>query len=146
MILKIFKGVWFLSLIGLLASLLLVYASMQETVVVQEEGINQVILTKDTFFYIVLALMVIVNVMVFPVKKLFLKNEPFRTWVHGLLIAINIFFIVGLSLINSFNSGERFDFSRIGFVVYGSVGLIVIWAFAWPAYQLYKRFTPKSAI
>lgn len=146
MILKIFRSVWFLSLLGVLATLLLVYASVQETVVVQEEGIRQVILTRDVFFYVALAIMIVVNAMVFLVKKFYLKDEAFRSWFHGLLITFNIFFVVALSLISSFNSGERFDFSRIGFVVYGSVALMVAWAVAWPVAHFYRRFSSKSTV
>jgi hypothetical protein len=146
MILKIFRSVWFMSLMGLLASLLLVYASLPETVVVQEEGVQQVRLTRDTFFYIALAAITIINAMVYLIKKFYLKDETFRSWFHGLVITINLFFIVALSLVNSFNSGERFDFSRIGFVVYGSMALIVIWAFAWPVLHFYRRLSSKSTV
>jgi cell shape-determining protein MreD len=146
MILKIFRSLWFVSLLAVLASLLLVYASLQQTVVVQEEGIHQVRLTRDVFFYTVLAALTLINAMVYLIKKFYLKDETFRSWFHGLIITINIFFIVALSLISSFNSGERFDFSRIGFVVYGSVALIVIWAFAWPVLHFYRRLSSKSTV
>jgi hypothetical protein len=146
MILKIFRSVWFLSLLGVFAVLMLVYASLPDPVVVQEEGVSQTHLGKDVFFYVALATITIVNAMVFLIKKFYLKDESFRSWFHGQLITFNIFFVVALSLINSFNSGERFDFSRIGFVVYGSVALIVIWAIAWPIVHFYRRFASKSAV
>jgi uncharacterized membrane protein len=146
MILKIFKSLWFLSMLALLAALLYIYASLPESVVVQEDGPAMVTLSRDSFFYIVLAFIILVNVLVYVVKKFFLREESLRAWFHGLIITINIFFMVALFLINSYNSGERFDYSGIGFVVYGSVALVIGWAAAWPIYQLFKRLSPKSSV
>lgn len=146
MILKIFKSIWFLSVVGLLTSMMLVYASLGETVVIQENGLERLILPRESFFYIVLILSAVINMTVYLIKKFFFENEDFRSWYHGLIITINLFLVVSLFLINAFNSGERFDFSRIAFVVYGSVGLIVVWAVAWPVIQVFRRFSSKSAI
>jgi len=146
MILKIFKGVWFVSVIGLLTTMMLVYASLGETVVIQEDGLDRVTLPRESFFYTVLILSAVVNVTVYLIKRFYLKNEDFRAWYHGLVITINLFLVVSLFLINAFNSGERFDFAGIAFVVYGSVGLIVAWALAWPVIKVFKRFSAKSTI
>lgn len=146
MILKIFKSLWFLSLLALLAALLYVYASLPESVVVQEDGPAIVTLSRDTFFYIVLAFITLINVLVYAVKRFFQRDESLRAWFHGLIITINIFFIIGLFLISSYNSGERFRFERIGFVIYGSVALVMVWAAAWPLYQVFKRSSSKSHV
>lgn len=146
MILKIFKSLWFLSLLALLAALLYVYASLPESVVVQEDGPAIVTLSRDMFFYIVLAFITLINVLVYAVKRFFRREESLRAWFHGLIITINIFFIIGLFLISSYNSGERFRFERIGFVIYGSVALVMVWAAAWPLYQVFKRSSSKSHV
>lgn len=146
MILKIFKSFWFLSLLALLAALLYVYASLPESVVVQEDGPAIVTLSRDMFFYIVLAFITLINVLVYAVKRFFRREESLRAWFHGLIITINIFFIIGLFLISSYNSGERFRFERIGFVIYGSVALVMVWAAAWPLYQVFKRSSSKSHV
>lgn len=146
MILKIFKSLWFLSLLALLAALLYVYASLPETVVVQEDGPAIVTLSRDTFFYIVLAFITLINVLVYAVKRFFRRDESLRAWFHGLIITVNIFFIIGLFLISSYNSGERFRFESIGFVIYGSVALVLAWAVAWPLYLIFKRSTSKSHV
>jgi hypothetical protein len=135
-----------MSLLGLLTTMMLVYASLGETVVIQENGLDRVTLSRESFFYIVLALSVIVNMTVYIIKLFFLKNEDFRSWYHGLVVTINLFFVISLFLINAFNSGERFDFSRIAFVVYSSVVLIVAWALAWPVIQVFRRFSAKSTV
>lgn len=137
---------WFLSLLGLLTTLMLVYASLGEIVVIQENGLDRVTLSRESFFYIALILSAVVNTTVYLIKLFYLKNEDFRAWHYGLVITINLFFVVSLSLINAFNSGERFDFSRIAFVVYGSVGLVVAWLLAWPVIYVFKRFSVKSTV
>jgi hypothetical protein len=147
MILKIFKSLWFLSLIALLASLLYVYAWFSDVpVVVLEDGLERVELSRESFFYIILGFATLVNSMVYLIKVLRSKDEALRSWFHGLVITINLFTMVGIFLINAFNSGERFDFARIGFAVYGSLMLVVLWAVAWPVFQLYKKFTIKSSV
>jgi hypothetical protein len=146
MILKIFRSVWFLSAVLVLMVLLYVYASLPQSVVIQQDGVKQAMLSRDAFFYVALGFVTLINSMVYLIRKVFLRQEAFRTWFHGLIIAMNGFFIVCLFLINSFNSGENFDFSRIGFVVYASIGLIIAWALAWPAYLLLGRTTIKSVV
>ncbi len=142
MMFKLFRAVWFFSLLGLLGALLYVYADLPENVIVRQEGIETVLLERDIFFYIVLGLVTIVNVLVFIVSAFFKQEQSFKAWFSGLIVTLNLFFIVGLFLINAYNSDERFDFSRIGFVIYGSVGLIVIWAISWP---FIKFFTNKKS-
>jgi hypothetical protein len=84
--------------------------------------------------------------MVYLVSKFYRANEDLRAWFHGLLITINLFFVITMSLIGVYNSAEKFDYSRIGFVIYGSVGLILVWALAWPAYLLYQKFFIKPVV
>ena len=67
MILKIFKAVWFLSLMAWLALFLYVYASLPEDVLVREVE-NKVILSREVIFYLFLAAIVLVNGLVFIVN------------------------------------------------------------------------------
>lgn len=142
MMFKIFRAVWFFSLIGVLSALLYVYADLPENVIVQQEGIRTVLLGRDIFFYIVLGLLTVTNALVYVVASLYKHDPTFKAWFYGLIITLNLFFVVGLFLVNAYNSDERFDFSRIGFVIYGSVGLMVLWAISWPAV---KYFDNKNA-
>jgi predicted permease len=84
--------------------------------------------------------------MVYLFSKKLAPKEDFRTWLHGLVITLNIFFIIGMSFISLYNSTERFDFSRIGFIIYGSVGLVAAWALSWPVYLTVKRLTAKQPV
>lgn len=144
MILKVFKAVWFLSLLGVLANLMYVYAGLPEQVSVAEnEGATSYVMNKEALFYSALAFIGILNLLVFLFSKSITPSESFRTWLHGLVITLNIFFVVGFSFIGLYNSAEHFDYSRIGPILYGSVILIALWAIAWPIYSIGKRVFAK---
>lgn len=146
MVLKIFKAVWFLSMLATLAVLLLNYASLPQDVVVQEDGISQVSINKEAFFYLCMGLLALINVLVFIMNKLYFKQTDFRTWFYGLVITFNIFFIISISLINVYNSSEKFNYNNIAFAVYGSLVLLMGWTVAWPIYLIYLNFFPKQSI
>lgn len=135
---------WFLSLLGVLANLMYVYAGLPEQVNVAEEGgATTYVLDKETLFYFALTFVAVLNLLVYLFSKSLTPNEGFRTWLHGLVITLNIFFVVGFSFIGLYNSAERFDYERIGPIIYGSVILVVLWAVAWPVYATGRRIFTK---
>ncbi len=146
MVLKIFKAVWFLSMLATLVVLLLNYASLPEEVAVQENGVSQVSINKEAFFYLCMGLLALINVLVFIMNKLYARQTDFRTWFYGLVITFNIFFIISISLINVYNSSEKFNYNNIAFAVYGSLVLLIGWTLAWPVYVIYLKLFPKQSI
>ncbi|HOX82789.1 MAG TPA: hypothetical protein PLS08_07150 [Chryseolinea sp.] len=146
MVLKIFKAFWFLSMLTTLAILLINYISLPETVAIQENGVSQVAVGKELFFYLAMALLGFINLLVFIIAKLYAKQTDFRTWFYGLIITFNIFFIIATSFLNVYNSSEKYNYNNIAFAVYGSLALIITWAVAWPIYSVYIKFFPKQSI
>ncbi len=146
MALKLLKGIWFVSMVVALGTLLYVYAGLPQDVVVQSEGGNNVSISNEAFFYVVMMFLAISNVMVFVTGKLFQREEDFKTWFYGLIATLNIFFVIALVYISQFNSNERFDYGRIAFLSYGSVGLIVLWAALWPGYLIFRRLRSKPTV
>jgi hypothetical protein len=146
MTLKLFKAGWFLSMLAVLANLLYVYASLPEQVSLGEQGLEVYSVGREAFFYAAMILIGIGNLIVYLFSKKLTPDEEFRTWVHGLVITINIFFIVGMSFITLYNSAERYDFERIKLIIYSSVGLVVLWAIGWPIYLLGKKLMSKQAV
>lgn len=141
MVLKIFKGVWFFSLLGLLITFFYVYAGLPETVNLWEEGVS---ISRNGLFYLSIVLMALVNVMVFMARNLIGKqNEGFNIWFYGLIISINVFFIASLGLLNVFNGGDRYDYSRMAPAIYGSLILICVWIISWPVYLLSQKILAK---
>jgi nitrate reductase NapE component len=143
MIVKVFSAVRFLSMVAVFANLLYVYASLPEQVVVLEEGIESISIGRDSLFYSAMMLIALVNVVAYLFSKKIAPSEEFRTWIHGLVITLNIFFIISMSFIGVYNSSEKYDFSSIGFIIYGSVGLVALWAVSLPVYIIGKKILAK---
>ncbi len=146
MILKIFKAVWFLSLLATLAVFMYVYASLPEQVRISV-GANDLLLSREAIFYLVLAITALFNMMVFVFVRLYAKGaDAFLTWFFGLIISTNLFFIILLGFINLYNSNERFDYERLGVLIYGSLGLVVLWTASWPVVVLVRKFLAQKPV
>lgn len=146
MVLKLLKAVWFLSMVVTLGALLYVYASLPQEVLVQDDTETKVAISNELFFYLAMVLIAISNALVFVMAKVFKTNEDLRAWFFGLIITLNIFFIIGMNYISLYNSEEKFDYDRIAVIIYGSLGLIILWTVAWPVYAIFKRSSLKSLI
>ncbi len=146
MALKLLKGVWFLSMFVALTVLLYSYAGLPQTVVVQEQDGSPVSVSNDAFFYIIMSLLVITNVLTYIMTKLLKEAKDFRAWFYGLIATINLFFITGMNMISLYNSGERFAYGRIEFIIYASLGFVIVWASLWPVFALFKRLKAKPSI
>ena len=144
MTLKLFRAVWFLSVLVVLANLLYVYASLPDLVIVQED--DPVSVNREWLFYVLMAAIVMVNVLVYFVRMMYLDAEDLRAWFHGFIITINIFLIISMHALNVYNGREIFDHSRVEFFITGSLGLIILWAAFWPLYLLFQKFVVKQAV
>jgi hypothetical protein len=140
MILKIFKVIWFFSLLAVSATLFYVYASLPE-VVVMGEGEGDMTIPRENFFYTILVMMALFNLLVFVLRRLYPVDEEwnFVAWFYGLVILFNLFFLVTLSFTSLINSGERFDYPRIGTIIYGTLLLLSAWSLVWPVYLAVRR-------
>jgi hypothetical protein len=145
MILKIFKAVWFLSLMGWLLLFLYVYASLPEDVLLRPEG-SQVLISREALFYVFLIIVSVLNAMVFIMSRLFKGQEGFLSWFYGLTICLNFFFVIVLNFLNLMNSSEKFDYTHVGYIIYGSLGLFVFWAIAWPVYSFFRKIFNKEVV
>jgi len=146
MALKIIKGVWFLSLMAFLGAFMYIYASLPENVLLME-GDAPIEVSRGTIFYGFLAIVGITNVLVFLVSRLFPADQnQFKTWFYGLVITLNLFFIVTLAFINLYNSSEKFDYSNIGYIIYGSISLVAVWLMSWPIYTVLRKKFSKQLV
>jgi hypothetical protein len=146
MTLKIFKVTWVFSLLAVLVVFMYVYASLPENVVVNENT-GTTTLSRETLFYIMLAVISIANALVFPVSRIYTEKEnDFKSWVYGLIACANLFFVTGLSFISLYNSNEKYDFGRLGVIIYGSVGLLLVWGTSWPVFRIVHKFISKQPV
>lgn len=144
MTLKLFRAVWFLSVLVVLANLLYVYASLPEQVAVQEQEGGSV--SREWLFYIVMIAIALINVLVYFFRLMYQDAENLRSWFHGLIITINIFIIIAMQAVNVYNSHDMFDQSRVGGYVVGSLGLVILWAAFWPVYRGIQKFVLKQTV
>ena len=145
MINTVFKGVWFFSLIGLLAVFFYVYASLPESVIVYGE-LETTRVSKELLFYLSIGVIAIWNVLVYLIPSLMKPSSQFMVWICGLIICLNLFFVMTISYINVFNSNERYNYASIGFVIYGSLTLLALWSISWPFYLIFKKFMRKEQV
>jgi hypothetical protein len=143
--LKMFKAMWFLSVVVVLANLLFVYANLPEQIIVMDDPGNQV-LSKEWLFYSIMIAILLINVMVYLFKRMFPDAEPLRAWFHGLVITINIFIIIAMQALNVYNGFEKYDHNRMEIFISGSLGLVIVWSLIWPLYLLYQKFFFKQAV
>lgn len=143
MALKLFRVVWFVSVVFAVANLLYIYAGWPADVTVQEQGDA---VSREILFYGVLAGIVLINVLVYVFKRFYPQGQDLRAWFHGLLITVNIFIVVSLWSLSVYNSLDRFDEGIVSGYLLGSVGLIVIWAAAWPLYLIWQKIFLKPTV
>ncbi len=143
MIIKVFKAVWFLSLVATLAIFLYIYASLPADIQLGENSS----VTRDTLFYATLGILSVFNALVFAFSKLYNSQAGFfRVWFYGLMTFFNLFLIVSLQFINVYNSQEKYNYDSLGFVIYGSLGMVVLWSSLWPFYSISQRILNKEGI
>jgi hypothetical protein len=143
MIVKIFSALRFLSMLAVLGNLLYVYASLPEQVVVLEQGIESLSVGRETLFYAAMITITLVNATVYLFSKKLAPSEDFMTWLNGLIMVLNIFFIIAMSFIAIYNSSEKYNYESIGFIIYASFGLVVLWTIGWPVYLLGRKLLAK---
>ncbi|MBL6449117.1 hypothetical protein JMN32_22590 [Fulvivirga sp. 29W222] len=135
---RLVKAFWFLSLIVGLAVLLYTYAGLPEQVAYEiETGGGMSYMSRETFFYLSLAVLVVANFSLYTVSRsLRYRKESLNAlmtnWQLSLAGVLNFFFIVIWNFISLVNSGENFDYDNFGYMIYVALGLIVIWVIALP--------------
>lgn len=139
MVLKIFKAVWFFSLLGLLAVFLYVYAGFGETVMFSAG--EEMTISRNALFYSTLLLTAFINSLVFIAARL-VAHQNFKAWFYGLVVTINFFLLTTLGFLSVINAPDQFEYSRMGPTLYASVILIAVWLISWPVYSLFQK---KSA-
>jgi hypothetical protein len=143
MILKIFKGVWFFSLLALLVVFFYVYAGLPEEVVILESA-ESISLSRNGFFYTAVILFAMINALVFVVNKLLSDgDQAFSSWFYGLIVTFNFFFLTTLGFLHVFNGADRYNFDNMGPIMYLSLILLCAWMMSWPVIVLYKKIATK---
>lgn len=134
---KITNAIRIISIIVLAVVFFISYAGLPEQVLLllDMEGNPAQYLDKDYYFYGVLTLLIITNVLIYVLAIMLNKStkpltQVMSKYVMALPITTNIFFSVSLTFIAILNGQENFDYSSFAPFIYLSEGLFVIWAIA----------------
>ncbi|MFN3840254.1 MAG: hypothetical protein ACK4RF_06060 [Cyclobacteriaceae bacterium] len=146
MILKIFKALWFLSMLAVLANLLYVYAGWPEEVAVYEDQLDIFYISREALFYGTMLALGVINLLVYMFPGALIPNENFRVWVHALVMSLNIFFLISISFVGLYNSSEKFDFGRIGWIIYSSIVLLILTMVSWPLVWIFRKILSKPVV
>jgi hypothetical protein len=144
MILKIFKVVWFVSLLAMTGVFVYCYASWPQLVNFNEMD-GAAALDKGVVFYACLGLAAIFNALIFVITRMKF-SEAFATWYYGLVTAFHSFLVSGFIFITIFNSLEKYDYTMVGPTLYASIIILMLWSAAWPIYILYGRLSTQAKI
>ena len=134
------------SIIVFLVTLLIVYAFLPDPIGIlfNENGLAIYEMSKDTFFYSVLFLFVISQIILILFKrgvmfKMKLKFSKIITWFQGFHLSVNLFIILMLAFIGLANNAVDYTFSSIQFISYLAPLLVIAWLVTLPIFLLLKK-------
>lgn len=142
MTVKILKGVWFFSVLGLLGMFFYVYAGLPELVTLWDDP-EQITISRNGLFYTLILSIGLLNATVYLVRQLFGNNPGFVAWFFGMMATINLFIIAVLGFVHVFNGGDRYDYTRMAPAIYGSLILAGVWLISWPVIKIFQKFSTK---
>lgn len=134
---KIFKVIWFVSLLAIMGVLVYSYASWPEAVYLNDAN-PPLSIGKGILFYSVIGLLAIFNMFAFVFPRLKYSNT-FMAWYFGMLVCLHFFLISGITFITTFNSMEDYNYANLGPLLYGSFGMLAVWLLAGPIVALFAR-------
>ena len=137
---RILKMIWFLSFMGVTAVLFYVYSALPDMVAYSgDEATTFEYLAQELFFYFFLIVIALTNIMLYAVSaRKWIKTSSSQkinrltSWKFGLGVVVNIFLVISMVFISIFNSGEKFDYSNFGYLVYFSLALVILWVISLP--------------
>lgn len=140
---RLIKALWFTTLVATFTFLLFVYAGFHE---------DQLIFLNDTmggidrevFFFAALSIVMLSNFTFYILQWRMRKQDTeivefVKGWLMGLAASFNFFLIVTLSFLQVFNGGENFDYANIGYLIFLSLGIIVLCVLTLPAYIIKEK-------
>lgn len=141
---RLVKFTWFITTLLFLVVLLWEYSYLPQTVEVLGGAERETYgtLSRENFFYIVLAVFAFSNAMLFALRKLILMNidqkekresagkvslkKDISDWLLGFAGSLNVFLILALIYIGFYNNPSGVNFSHYSPLVYGGPVLMLI--------------------
>ena len=140
---RLVKAFWFVTLLTSLSVMLYVYAALPE-IITFDLFANGSTFDREIYFYVALAILSLSNFSFYALSRhMKYKTESINTiminWQLSLAGILNFFYIVAMLFLFLINSGEDFNYNNFGYLVFVSLGLVVIWVFVLPVLLIRNR-------
>ncbi len=154
---RFIKLFWFLSMLGFLVGILLIYANLPEEVDVTfgSQSISVELLSRNAFFYAMIAIVALSNGLLLALARaVSLTKTPelagtdvsdkalFKTrivnWLGSYSIILNIFYIIGIFFVGFHNDPQYVAPKSYDILAYGSILLLIGWLI-WLPFIIFKR-------
>lgn len=138
---RLLKFISFLSFAIVVFVLFWVYAGLPDMVAYAGDNFsNFEYLDKDFFFNFYMIIIGVFNITIYFLALRFAKRKNISKrkgnklagWFYGLSFVINLFLIFSMMFLSILNSGEKFDYSNFGYLVYFTLGMVILWILSLP--------------
>lgn len=144
---KVLKFFTTFSILIFLVAVLVVYAFLPDPsgLLFNSDGGSIVEVSKNTFFYSILFIFVIIQILyiVFNQTTLIRKegshNKKISTWIQGMILSINLFIILMIVYIGLANNAVDYSFKSIRFIAFVAPSIVILWLLTLPFFL----FIPK---
>ena len=144
---KVLKFFTIVSILIFLMAVLVVYAFLPDPsgLLFNSDGGSIVEASKNTFFYSILFIFVIIQILyiVFNQTTLIRKegshNKLISTWIQGMILSINLFIILMIVFIGLANNSVDYSFKSIRFIAFVAPSIVILWLLTLPFFL----FIPK---
>lgn len=156
---RFIKLFWFLSMLGFLVAILLVYANLPEEVDVTlgSSSISEVLLSRNAFFYSMIALIVVSNGVLLALANVITLTKSAKNrhsagdlgqplfksrivnWLGSFSTILNIFYIIGVFFVGFHNDPQYVAPKSYSILVYASLIFIAAWIIWLPFIILRKN-------
>ncbi len=150
---KLLRSFTTLSIILFLIALLVVYAFLPGTVGIlfSDTGKPVMDIGRNTFFYSSLGIFLIIQLIFYLFNQQVLEkhytaseNRPFNVWFRGIILLINLFFVLMIVFTGMANNAQDYSYSSVTAIAYVGPVLIFLWIFTLPFFYLQYRKRLKS--
>jgi len=144
---KVLKFFTTVSILIFLVAVLVVYAFLPDPsgLLFNSDGISVIEVSKNTFFYSILFIFVIIQTLHIVFIQTTLKrkegnyNKKISIWIQGMILSINLFIILMIVFIGLANNADDFSFKSIRFLALLAPSIVITWLLTLPFFMFIRK-------
>ncbi len=130
---------WYFTIMAFLAGFMHAYAYLPEKALVMIDNGKELYISKDNFFFLGIAVFILVNLVVTLSGNSLHKRVSMttsvgaefptrvKTWFFGLTVVFNIFILFSAIIISLINDPESYNLNLFGVILFIPIILLVAW-------------------